>query len=184
MPAPAARWGWHQLEARWIERLVAAADIRPGDLVLDVGAGAGAITEHLVRAGASVIAVELHPRRVFQLRERFAGRRVTVVRADATDLRLPRRAFKVVANPPFAATTALVRRLTAPTSRLDQAAIVLPAWAVARWASGRGTGGETARHTFAFSRGTRVPATAFRPPPPADPAVLLIRRRPMPSSSR
>ena len=35
---------------------------RPGELVLDLGAGEGALTAHLVRAGARVVAVELHPR--------------------------------------------------------------------------------------------------------------------------
>ena len=83
-------------------RVVADAGVRPGDLVLDIGAGTGAVTAPLVAAGARVIAVELHPERVAMLRERFAGDDVTVVRADVADLRLPRRPFRVVANPPFA----------------------------------------------------------------------------------
>jgi 23S rRNA (adenine-N6)-dimethyltransferase len=157
-------------------RLVAAAGVVPGDLVLDVGAGTGAVTSRLLEAGARVVALELHPERAAQLRARFAGRPVTVVRADARDLRLPGRAFKVVANPPFATTTALLRRLTAPSSRLERASLVLPAWAVARWSHGRGAGGPGVARTFEFARGPTVPAGAFRPAPPADPAILLIRR--------
>jgi 23S rRNA (adenine-N6)-dimethyltransferase len=171
------RWGWHRLDRAWAARLVALADVRSGDLVLDVGAGRGVITAELVRAGAQVVAIELHEQRVAWLRERFDGQRVTVVRADATDLRLPRRPFKVVANPPFGATTALLRRLTAPSSRLERASLVLPAWAAARWAAGRGTGGPRSRNTFACSLGPRVPAKAFRPPPPNEPRVLLVSRR-------
>ena len=109
MPASGyTRWGWHRLDATWADRLVADAGISPGDLVVDIGAGTGAVTAPLVAAGARVIAVELHPRRVAQLRERFDGEDVTVVRADAADLRLPRRPFRVVANPPFACSSALV----------------------------------------------------------------------------
>jgi 23S rRNA (adenine-N6)-dimethyltransferase len=160
-----------------VSRLLAGADVRPGDLVLDVGAGTGAITAGLVAAGARVVAVELHPHRLAALRERFDGGRVTVVHADARDLRLPRRSFKVVANPPFAVTTALLRRLTGPGSRLERASLVLPAWAAARWGHGRGAGGAAPLRTFAFTRGPSVPARAFRPAPPADPAILLIRRR-------
>jgi 23S rRNA (adenine-N6)-dimethyltransferase len=169
-------WGWHELECEWALRLVALADVGRGDLVLDVGAGTGTITDLLVRAGARVVAFELHPRRAAVLRERFARLPVTVVRADGADLRLPRRPFKVVANPPFGVTTALLRRLTAPSSRLQRASIVLPAWAVARWAAGRGAGGATAHRTYTFTLGPLIRARAFRPPPPADPAVLLVRR--------
>ena len=61
---------------------------------------------HSCGRGARVIAVELHPERVAHLRRRF-GAPVRVVRADASDLRLPRQPFRVVANPPFAVTTQL-----------------------------------------------------------------------------
>jgi 23S rRNA (adenine-N6)-dimethyltransferase len=147
------------------------------DLVLDVGAGNGVITAELLRVGAHVVAIELHDARLAQLRERFAGERVTVVRTDASDLRLPRRPFKVVANPPFAATTALLRRLTGPSSRLERASLVIPTWAATRWAAGRGTGGPRSRAAFLCSLGPRVPRTAFRPPPPHEPRILLVHRR-------
>lgn len=176
MAGHATRWGWHRLDRRWASRLVALAGVEPGDFVLDIGAGTGAITEVLVAGGATVVAVELHPGRAAALRTRFAGRPVRVVRADAADLRLPRRPFKVVANPPFGITTALLRRLTAPASPLEGAGLVLPAWAAARWANGRGTGGAAARRTFHCMLGPRVPARAFRPAPPADARVLLITR--------
>jgi 23S rRNA (adenine-N6)-dimethyltransferase len=169
-------WGFHELSRRWASRLVDLAAVSPGDLVLDVGAGTGVITAALVRAGASVVAIELHPRRATVMRERFAGLPVTVVQADAADLRLPRRPFKVVANPPFNITTALLRRLTAPSSRLLGAAIVLPAWATMRWASGRGVGGTTSKRTFTFASGPKVPAEAFRPPANQNPRVLLVHR--------
>lgn len=172
------RWGWHQLDRRWAARLVALADVSPGDLVLDVGAGRGVITTELLRAGAQVVAIELHEERIGFLRARFDGRRVTVVRADATDLRLPRRPFRVVANPPFGVTTALLRRLTAPSSRLERAALIVPSWAATRWAAGRGAGGPRSRAAFVCTLGPRVPAAAFRPPPPHDPRVLLVSRRP------
>jgi hypothetical protein len=42
-------------------------------LVIDIGAGGGAITAQLLDQGAQVIAVELHPGRAAALRRRFAG---------------------------------------------------------------------------------------------------------------
>ena len=177
MAAEGGRWGWHRLDSRWIDRLIAAADIKPGELVVDVGAGDGRITDLLVAQGARVIAVELHAGRATMLRSRFVQDDVVVVRADAAELRWPRRSFKVVANPPFGITTALLRRLTMPTSALECASVVLPAWAAARWSSGRGVGGLASKRLFDIERCGHVPAGAFRPPPPSSAAMVVIQRR-------
>jgi 23S rRNA (adenine-N6)-dimethyltransferase len=171
------RWGWHRLEPGWAERLVADAGVARGDLVLDIGAGDGAITAPLVEAGARVIAVELHPRRVALLRRRFAGAPVRVVRADARDLRLPTRPFRVVANPPYAATSALLRRLLAPGARLTAADIVLARAAAQRWASPAAPAAGRWARDFQAAVGKPVPRHAFSPRPPVDSATLVIRRR-------
>jgi 23S rRNA (adenine-N6)-dimethyltransferase len=177
VPAGGRRWGWHALDPREAARLVAAAGVGPGDLVVDAGAGSGALTAPLVAAGARVVAVELHPGRAAGLRRRFAGDPVTVVQTDVADLRLPRSPFLVVANPPFAASAALLRRLTAPGSRLVAAHLVLPTWVARRWAGHRAPGAARwqAAHGAAVTR--RIPRTAFRPPPPDDAAVLTLGLR-------
>ena len=51
-------------------------------MVVDLGAGDGALTASLERTGARVLAVELHPARAAELRSRFAGTRVAVVEVD------------------------------------------------------------------------------------------------------
>ena len=170
-----AWWGFHELTDPWAYRLVKAAGIRPGEMVLDIGAGRGAITVHLLNAGARVIAVELHPERARQLRQRF-GSRIIVVQADATDLRLPRGEFKVVANPPFGLTAGLLRRLVSSPGRMLSADIVVPTRTAARWAAGRGPPSTSRSATYTARTVARLPTRAFRPPSPAAAAVLRLER--------
>jgi 23S rRNA (adenine-N6)-dimethyltransferase len=170
-------WGWHPLDSRWAQRVVDAAGIKPGELVLDVGAGLGALTAPLVRAGAQVVAFELHPARADRLRRRFADAPVTVVRADATDLRLPNRPFRVVSSPPYNISTALLKRLVAPGSRLVSADLVLQRQVANRWARGDAPGANRWFRYYDPSIGIRLPRKAFSPPPHVDSAVLVLRRR-------
>jgi 23S rRNA (adenine-N6)-dimethyltransferase len=175
-----ASWGWHRLADDWAERVVAEAGIRPGQLVLDIGAGQGALTGPLIRAGARVIAVELHPGRAEALRRRFGDVNgaasngnvggVTVVQADAATLRLPRRPFRVVASPPYGITADLLGLLLAPGSRLVAADLVLQRAAVRKYAARRVRGSR-------MTEGLVVPRRAFTPPPRVDSAVLVIRRQ-------
>jgi 23S rRNA (adenine-N6)-dimethyltransferase len=171
------RWGWHRLAPPWAEWVVADAHVEPGDLVVDIGAGTGALTAALVAAGARVIAVELHPQRLAVLRQRFASDRVTVVRADAADLRLPRRPFRVVANPPFALTSQVLRRLVAPGSRLVRADVVVQHAAARRWATGHAPGAGRWGRDYTAGYGRRIPRRAFAPPPAVDCTTLVIERR-------
>ncbi len=170
------RWGWHRLDAEVADRLVADAGLPAGALVLDVGAGDGVITERLVAAGCRVVAVELHPGRAAHLRRRFAHR-VTVVQTDATDLRLPRRPFHVVANPPFAVSTALLRRLLQPGTRLVSAHLVLQDQVARRWASADAPGRRRWAATHDVRVGRRIARRRFSPPPRVDARVLHLDAR-------
>jgi 23S rRNA (adenine-N6)-dimethyltransferase len=140
--------------------------------VLDIGAGHGALTRHLVAAGARVLAIEPHPARAARLRARFAGLPVGVLEVTAEELRLPGRPFRVVANPPFAISTAVVRRLLAPHSRLVAADLVLQRAAVRRFVENGGRWGRQ----WSLAEGARVPRRAFQPPPDVDAEVLVVRR--------
>ena len=167
---PRRAWGWHRLDHEWAARIVAEAGIRPGELVLDIGAGEGALTAPLILAGARVVAVELHPGRAARLRHQFP--QVTVIHADAASLRLPSRPFRVVASPPYGITADLLDLLLAAGTRLVAADLVLQRAVVRKYADHR-----RAARAHRMSTGLVVPRHAFRPPPRVDSAVLIVRRR-------
>jgi 23S rRNA (adenine-N6)-dimethyltransferase len=171
-------WGWHPLTDTWARRIVADAGVGPGDLVLDVGAGAGALTRPLLAREARVVAVELHAGRHANLsRLAECEPRLTVVRADAADLRLPRRPFRVVSSPPYGVSTVLLGRLLAPGSRLVTAHLVLQRQLARRWVAGEAPGSRRWSRTWELSISRPLPRSAFRPPPRVDSVVLEIRRR-------
>lgn len=169
-------WGWHELTPRRARELVEAADLPRRSVVVDVGAGRGAITGPLVDAGHRVIAVEVHRGRADHLRRRF-GDAITLVRTDARTLRLPRRPFHVVSSPPYAISSPLLRLLLQRGSRLESAVLVLQTQTARRWTAGAAPGSGRWLREFELTLGRSVPRSAFRPPPQVPSSELRIRRR-------
>jgi 23S rRNA (adenine-N6)-dimethyltransferase len=175
------------------ERLVADAALETGELVVEIGAGRGAVTHALARTGAEVVAVEVDPVWAARLRQMAAGPipgnsapggpvpgSVRVVEADFLTFHLPRRPFRVVGSIPFGQTTAILHHLLddpeIPLRRADlvvqhevarKRAAVPPATLLSTvWAP-----------WWELRCGPRIPGADFRPVPKVDAAVLTVTRR-------
>ncbi|HUV90292.1 MAG TPA: 16S rRNA (adenine(1518)-N(6)/adenine(1519)-N(6))-dimethyltransferase RsmA [Anaerolineae bacterium] len=103
-----------------LEKIVAAAELTPDDVVLEVGAGLGTLTRRLAQEAGRVVAVELDQRLIPVLESVLAGLdNVTLVQGDILELdptsnfQLPTSNFqyKVVANLPYYITSAVLRHL-------------------------------------------------------------------------
>lgn len=179
----ARRPGQHFLRSvRVVRSLVDAVGVQPGDLVVDIGAGRGAITAELIRRGAEVWAVEADPALAAVLRARFAAR-VRVLEADARGVRWPGRPFTVVANLPFAGANEILGPLLGdPAVPLCWAELVLQ-WEAAtkRAAVWPSTAlGVLWGALYELRLVGRLASTAFAPPPSVDAGVLRAVRRPEP----
>ena len=177
---PGQPLGQHFLaSSRIASRLVDGIGLDTRDRVVEIGAGTGILTAEIVTRAGLVIAVELDTALAHALSARFAKKaNVVVLRGDGLDLPLPAGPVRVVANPPFAITSSLLRTLlddpSVPMARAD----LVVQWQVAR-ARVDATDLLAARWApwWEFARGRRIPAAWFRPKPRVDAALLTITRR-------
>lgn len=172
------------VDHRVVERLLARLDLRDDELIVDVGAGRGALTIPLARAGARVLAIERDRHMVADLQERLEGSgvagRVQIRRGDLRQMPWPREPYRVVASPPYALTTALLARLLDdPRTGPDRADLLLQ-WEVARK---RAASPPVTLRSAAWAPwwqlelGERVARQAFRPVPATDSGWLTVTRR-------
>ena len=194
---PDKRLGQHFLTDRTIlEKIVDALDPAPDDVVLEIGAGRGSLTEVLLARGLRVIGIEKDRRLTAELATRNAERGtegLTIVHGDALQLdwhalvdagpavprsafRLPR--FKVVGNIPYAITSPLIdKALTPPLP--ERIVFLVQAEVAARVAAAPGskTYGALSIGVQAVCRVERlstVRAGAFHPRPRVDSALLRL----------
>ncbi|XP_031495132.1 ribosomal RNA small subunit methyltransferase, chloroplastic isoform X1 [Nymphaea colorata] len=108
------------------EQLVNLAEVKGGDVVLEIGPGTGSLTNILVNVGAKVIAIEKDPHMAMHVRERFGDMgHVMVLQEDFTRCHIRSHMesllektskegsgyAKVVSNIPFNISTEVIKQL-------------------------------------------------------------------------
>lgn len=177
--------GQHFLQDReLILEMIGIAGIRTTDTVVDIGAGAGAITLLLAKKAGKVLAVENDPVLAAALRRRIGElRHITVVEKDFAITRLPQEPFCVVANIPFYMTTAILTRLLDSPAEAFQRAVLIVAHGAAKGFTARRIRSARLlawRMWFDIKLAKVVPRHRFSPPPSVDAALLHIRRKSSP----
>jgi len=169
------------------DRIADAAEITPEDEVLEVGAGAGALTVALANRCRRLVAVELDHRFIPVLREVVGVfPNVEVVHSDILRLdqhvMFPAGGHIVAGNIPYNLTGALIRKLLDTAPRPRRLSLVVQKEVAERWiASGGASLATVAVQVFATARMKfTIPASAFTPPPRVDSAcvALEVRERP------
>lgn len=159
-------------------KIVQTAQIVPGDHVLEIGPGPGALTTLLLEAGATVYAVEMD--RVFaKALHRLQNGQLTIFESDFLTFpleQLPKN-IKVVANLPYHISTPILERLFG--SSFSSITIMVQKEVADRMASPAGSKefGSLSLFVQFYSNCTdsfQVPPTCFYPQPKVDSTVIRL----------
>jgi 16S rRNA (adenine1518-N6/adenine1519-N6)-dimethyltransferase len=171
-----------------LERILAAAEVGPQDVVLEVGAGLGILTRALAERARRVIAVEVDRRLVTILREQlsaFANSEVVLgdilgidiaglVRSVCGESPPP---YKVVANIPYYITSAVLRHILEQDLRPGLIVLMVQKEVAQRIIAQPGEMSLLAVSVQFYGRPSfvaRVPARCFHPAPKVDSAIVRI----------
>ena len=175
--------GQHWLHDRVILAAIAdAADISPGDTVLEIGPGLGTLTSELLRRAAKVTAVEFDPELARKLPGQFPGKDLTVVHEDILqyDLSAMPAGYSVVANVPYYITSRIVQKLMSGAHRPKRAVLLVQKEVAERIAAQPGDMSilAVAAQVYASANlDVEVPREFFTPPPRVDSQVVVLTTR-------
>jgi 16S rRNA (adenine1518-N6/adenine1519-N6)-dimethyltransferase len=182
LPRPKKRLGQHFLTDRhYLERIVAEIDPRPGESMVEIGPGPGALTGRLAQFVRPLHVVEIDRDLAADLRGRFAPGDVVVHEGDALDLDLASlpAGLRVVGNLPYNISTPILFRVADFAPRIRDCVFMLQKEVVERMVAEPGTPdygrlSVMLQYRFAMSLAFRVPPGAFTPPPKVDSAIVRM----------
>lgn len=197
---PKSQLGQHFLhDANLMRRIVEEAKITPSELVLEVGAGTGSLSESLLQAGARLVAVEIDRALKPILMERLVGYgdRVTLVIEDvlagkhglnATVLDVLKRygePFKLVGNLPYNVASPLIANLVCDQQQMTHAIVMVQSEVADRLTASPGSKvygaiGVLTQAMCDVKQIMTLNPSCFWPKPRVKSSVVMLRRRAQP----
>lgn len=185
-PPVLKRFGQHFLvDQSALEAIASAVVAGPGDTIVEIGPGRGALTDILAERDNPLIAIEIDRALSEKLRERYASNsRVTIVERDVLETDVAALAagpFVVVGNVPYYITTPILFHVLRPP--FPRSAVFLVQREVAERIvapPGSKTYGALSANVQAIARAEilrTVPPGAFKPPPKVESSIIRVTPR-------
>lgn len=169
------------VDPRLIATIVMAAELGREDVVLEIGAGTGNLTEAIVEVAKKVIAVEKDTVSARALRDLFAERgNVEVLNEDILLMRLPH-VSKIISNLPYSISTPITFKILFE-GNFERAVLTYQKEVAERLLAGPG-GHEYSRLSVMSSLLAEVervkdfPPESFYPKPDVSSTIVVMRRR-------
>jgi 16S rRNA (adenine1518-N6/adenine1519-N6)-dimethyltransferase len=177
----------HQATA---EKIVGTINPMPGDVVVEVGAGLGALTLPLSKSGAQVVAIELDRELAEFVRQEISGESsvkvecIDILKFDLVELHHHfRKQIKIIGNLPYNVSSPVLFKLMEVAPCIQQAVLMLQDEVAERVLADPGSKkygilSVMARYHSERRRVMRVKPTQFHPPPKVDSQVVCFTFRP------
>jgi 16S rRNA (adenine1518-N6/adenine1519-N6)-dimethyltransferase len=167
--------------------IVALLDIQPGDHIVEIGPGLGALTEFLDAPETRLTLIEKDSRLIPHLKAKFEHGTNRVFHADALDFDLRELwghgPVKVIGNLPYYISTPLIAKYASALSPASALVLTLQLELAQRLGAAHDTSDYGAmtlctgrRWDIRLER--KLPASVFFPRPKVDSAVITLRRKP------
>ncbi len=183
--------GQHFLNNRDVlQRIVKVIDPQPEDVIIEIGAGKGALTFCLTKKKAHIIALEKDKTLIPYLKKQEFSN-LTVLEEDALRVKfgdlLQGRAGKIVGNLPYAISSPLMFKVLEEKASVTSCVFLLQKEVAQRVCALPGTKKYAPlsilfQNDFHIRLHFRVPASSFSPPPRVESALISLRKRSEPLS--
>jgi 16S rRNA (adenine1518-N6/adenine1519-N6)-dimethyltransferase len=164
-----------------LQRIVEAIDPAPGDAIVEIGPGEGALTRPLLARLERLTAIEIDRDLAAVLSQEFPPERLAIVCADALEFDFSAFApgFRVVGNLPYNISTPLLFHLARSASRVRDMHFMLQREVVDRMVARPSTAdygrlSVMLQVRFAMKKLFNVAPGAFRPPPKVESALVRL----------
>ncbi len=185
-------------DASVIERIISEADLKPDDIVVEIGAGVGFVTEQLVEHAGKVYAIELDEEAIEEL-QKIDAHNLEIIHQDVlkTDISaLGNKKIKIIANIPYYITTPILAHLLGEIddlanknrSHIDSIILMVQYEVAQRILASEKSPSKQFGHLSILAQFfadieliQKVPRKAFYPAPKVDSALLkfIVREEPL-----
>lgn len=115
-----------------VEKIVESADIKKDELIIEIGPGLGTLTKHLLEKSGKVICIEIDPKMIKILEDRFAlYTNFEIINEDVLKVNLQeiikkeKRTCKIVANLPYYITTPIIMKLLEDKLEIESITVMI-----------------------------------------------------------
>ena len=165
-----------------VSKLLGFVDFNEAPLVIEIGPGKGIITDELIKKTSRVIAIEADQKLAHFLKGRYTNtQKLQIVQEDILKYNLPKEPFLIVSNLPFNITADIVRKITAPDSKLKSAYLILQKEAAIKFLGAPHAHSPLLSHflqiNFSIEQLMLIPSSNYSPRPKFDTAFVSFSRK-------